>query len=273
MAGAAGGLVGAWLSRRAAEPQEALPKSLTCRAEWLRQAPLPGAKPRLLLLATGSVGSVKVPELACKLSERCDVVVVLTKAAEVMVRRVACRYALEKVREFEQKEAAGSLRVLTDEDEWQGYEDLTRDIVVHIELRKWADVLLIAPCSCNTMGKAALGLCDNLASCLIRAWDPAKPMLVAPAMNTAMWEHPCNAEHLTKLVSRGATVVPPASKRLACGDVGRGALALVTEIVAAVDAACVGLEERRRVSAQHEIAGSWARHGFPEWSPAGGWSK
>ena len=63
---------------------------------------------------------------------------------------------------------------------------------MHIELRRYCDLLLIAPLSANTMGKIANGLCDNLLTSLVRAWDfkKPKPVIVAPAMNTMMYEHP-----------------------------------------------------------------------------------
>jgi hypothetical protein len=74
--------------------------------------------------------------------------------------------------------------VATDQDEWHGYADIRGDTVLHIDLRKWADVCVVAPCSANTLAKAAAGMSDNLVSCVLRAWDFAKPALVAPAMNT-----------------------------------------------------------------------------------------
>eukprot|EP00291_Cryptomonas_curvata_P031010 CAMPEP_0172214016 /NCGR_PEP_ID=MMETSP1050-20130122/37923_1 /TAXON_ID=233186 /ORGANISM="Cryptomonas curvata, Strain CCAP979/52" /LENGTH=184 /DNA_ID=CAMNT_0012894931 /DNA_START=200 /DNA_END=749 /DNA_ORIENTATION=- len=86
--------------------------------------------------------------------------------------------------------AALGIEILDDADEWEGYEDVRGDVVVHVELRRWADALVVAPCSANTLAKAACGLCDNLITCVLRAWDPAKPVLVCPAMNTVMWEHP-----------------------------------------------------------------------------------
>ena len=84
----------------------------------------------------------------------------------------------------------------------------------------------------------ANGLCDDLLSCTARAWDLDKPVVVAPAMNTAMWSHPMTAHHLAAL--RGvydAAVVAPVSKALACGDVGVGALADVDDVAAAARAA------------------------------------
>ena len=64
------------------------------------------------------------------------------------------------------------------------------DDVLHIELRRWADLLLIAPLDANTLGKLAAGLADNCLTCVWRAWDPDRPVVLAPAMNTLMWRHP-----------------------------------------------------------------------------------
>ena len=75
-----------------------------------------------------------------------------------------------------------------------------QDEVVHIELRRWADVLLVAPASANTVAKLAQGLCDNLLTCVARAWDfQENKLIVCPAMNTMMWEHPLTSRHLSIL--------------------------------------------------------------------------
>eukprot|EP01106_Pelomyxa_sp_JSP_P005529 TRINITY_DN18750_c0_g1_i1.p1 TRINITY_DN18750_c0_g1~~TRINITY_DN18750_c0_g1_i1.p1 ORF type:complete len:165 (-),score=53.17 TRINITY_DN18750_c0_g1_i1:61-516(-) len=123
--------------------------------------------------------------------------------------------------------------LLTDSDEWLWRK--IGDPVLHIELRKWADVFVIAPLSANTLAKLANGLCDNLVTSVARAWDISKPLCVAPAMNTLMWKNPFTAQHLSTLVSMlGATVIPPISKVLACGDSGEGALADVGTIATVV---------------------------------------
>ncbi|CAK0883469.1 unnamed protein product [Prorocentrum cordatum] len=221
-------------------------------------------RPRVVLIATGSVAGVKVPELVAELCRFAEVVLVLTDAGTTMAGAVAARYAPSHAAELARLQAEGSLHVLRDSDEWEGYQDLSEDAVVHVELRKWADLAVVAPCSANTLAKLACGLCDNLATCLMRAWDPVKPVVVAPAMNTLMWEHPCCAQHLGILESWGYRLVPPASKRLACGDVGRGALAPVAEVVEAARRAAEGLAERRG----RDGAGAWRARGFPEWAPA-----
>ncbi len=148
-------------------------------------------------------------------------------------------------------------RLYLDEDEWPAT-GLFRvgEPVLHIELRKWADVLLLAPLDANTLAKLALGLCDNLLTCVYRAWDFERPVVLAPAMNTLMWEHPATARHFRQLLEdhRGAPVepgsdalqvcqainttcprlrvVPPVSKRLACGDEGLGGMATIADLVA-----------------------------------------
>ncbi|XP_055984754.1 phosphopantothenoylcysteine decarboxylase isoform X2 [Sorex fumeus] len=105
------------------------------------------------------------------------------------------------------------------------------DPVLHIELRRWADLLLVAPLDANTLGKVASGICDNLLTCVIRAWDRSKPLLFCPAMNTAMWEHPITAQQVSQLKAFGYTEIPCVSKKLVCGDQGLGAMAEVDTIV------------------------------------------
>jgi phosphopantothenoylcysteine decarboxylase len=131
----------------------------------------------------------------------------------------------------------GSCTVHSDEKEWSTW-NKRADPVLHIELRKWADVMVVAPLSANSLAKLATGLCDNLLTCVARAWDmKSKPLLVAPAMNTQMWNHPLTAHHLDTLQSWDYTVIQPVSKTLMCGDTGMGAMASVDAIVDAVVAA------------------------------------
>mgnify|MGYP005992002333 CR=1 FL=1 len=127
------------------------------------------------------------------------------------------------------------------------------------QLRKWADCVLIAPLSANTLAKLANGLADNLLvrvslhcsslslwalcvvspvqTCIMRAWPVGrKPWLVAPAMNTAMWEHPLTTKQCAVLCDElSASLIPPkGSSTLACGDTGAGAMAGVDTILQAV---------------------------------------
>uniref|UniRef100_A0A383VT09 phosphopantothenoylcysteine decarboxylase n=1 Tax=Tetradesmus obliquus TaxID=3088 RepID=A0A383VT09_TETOB len=97
------------------------------------------------------------------------------------------------------------------------------------------------PLSANSLAKLANGLCDNLVTCIARAWDFKRPLLVAPAMNTFMWDSPFTAQHLAAIQQLGVTVVDPVSKTLACGDVGQGAMASPETIAAACEVALQGL--------------------------------
>lgn len=69
------------------------------------------------------------------------------------------------------------------------------------------------------------GLCDNLLTCVVRAWDYSKPLFVAPAMNTFMWKNPFTERHLMSIDELGISLIPPVTKKLACGDYGNGAMA------------------------------------------------
>jgi phosphopantothenoylcysteine decarboxylase len=99
-------------------------------------------------------------------------------------------------------------------------------------------VFLIAPLSANSLAKIANGLCDNLLTCVVRAWDFRKPLLVAPAMNTYMWESPFTEQHLGACRKLGVKVIAPVEKRLACGDVGNGGMAAPDVVADVVREAC-----------------------------------
>lgn len=130
-------------------------------------------------------------------------------------------------------EIAESAEVFTDEDEWSMWQKRD-DPVLHIELGKWADILVIAPLDANTLAKMAGGVCDNLLLCTTRAWDVAKPLFFCPAMNTRMWDHPITAAHIETLQSWGHTEIPCISKKLMCGDVGLGAMETPENIYRAI---------------------------------------
>ncbi len=202
----------------------------------------------VLLGATGSVAAVRVPALFDSLT-----------AAGHSVKIVATTAATYF---FDPTEFRASAVLVLDENEWPGREAGERyhrgDSVLHIELRKWADIFVIAPLDANTLAKLAVGLCDNCLTCVWRAWDVARPVVLAPAMNTLMWQHSFTRRHLRSIAAdagaghipahladdaliqqindRSPTlrVVAPVSKQLACGDVGVGALAEVADVVNAI---------------------------------------
>ena len=113
------------------------------------------------------------------------------------------------------------------------FDDETAPDYRHLEYARDADVVLVAPATANTLARLAAGLADDLLSSVALAHDG--PLLLAPAMNTRMWEHAATRANLDRLVSRGAHVIPPGHGQLADGDVGVGRLATPEEIARAVD--------------------------------------
>ncbi|HTF30454.1 MAG TPA: bifunctional phosphopantothenoylcysteine decarboxylase/phosphopantothenate--cysteine ligase CoaBC [Flavitalea sp.] len=103
----------------------------------------------------------------------------------------------------------------------------------HVMLGRWADLMLIAPLSCNTLGKMANGLCDNM---LLATYLSATcPVVVAPAMDEDMWHHPVTAENLSKLAGFGNSIIPVESGELASGLFGDGRMAEPETIIRYID--------------------------------------
>ncbi|MGD0653778.1 MAG: flavoprotein [Thermoguttaceae bacterium] len=94
---------------------------------------------------------------------------------------------------------------------------------LHIELAQKAELLCIAPATANIIAKAALGLADDLLSTVLLAFDG--PVLMAPAMNTLMWQKPAVQRNVAQLRSDGATLIDPESGYLSCGAIGAGRMA------------------------------------------------
>ncbi|KAF7289931.1 flavoprotein [Mycena indigotica] len=176
----------------------------------------------VLIITTGSVASVKAPLIVEELLRYNNVKVEL-----VATKPSLTFFSADSIRRT-------GVRVWTDEDEWPSTYKIG-DPILHIELRRWADIVLIAPCSANTLSKIAHGICDNLATSLLRALAPTTPTYVFPAMNTLMYEHPLTAEHL-RIVQEVVkyNVVGPIAKLLACGDLGVGAMTEWRDVVQVV---------------------------------------
>ena len=90
------------------------------------------------------------------------------------------------------------------------------DSVLHIDLTKWADILVIAPLTPHCMAQLAHGLCDDLTTCVARAWPTNKPLLMVPAMHQSMWQHPITLEQLQKLAVHSNYCIAVGSQLL-CG--------------------------------------------------------
>jgi phosphopantothenoylcysteine decarboxylase / phosphopantothenate---cysteine ligase len=116
-------------------------------------------------------------------------------------------------------------------------DDTFADAMAHIDQAKWAHVACVAPLTANTLAKLACGLADDALSTTWLALPGAVPVVLAPAMNTEMWNHPLVQRNLGWLLQTGRHhLVEPTSKRLACGDVGVGALADPADILVACEA-------------------------------------
>ncbi|XP_017478644.1 PREDICTED: phosphopantothenoylcysteine decarboxylase [Rhagoletis zephyria] len=174
----------------------------------------------ILIGVTGSVATIKLPLLIEKIKE-------FEQDYAINIKIVPTQHARHF---FESTLLPANVKVLIDAAEWSMWQR-RGDPVLHIELGKWADVLLIAPLSANTLAKISTGICDNLLTCVVRAWDLHKPLLFCPAMNTRMYDHPLTYEQIGKLKSWGYIEVPCISKTLMCGDTGVGAMAEVSTIV------------------------------------------
>lgn len=142
-----------------------------------------------------------------------------------------------------------TFRSLTHEPVAVGLFDDPSDPIHHISLADEADAFIIAPCTANVVAKIAHGIADDLLTTTALACT--SPIVVAPAMNVHMYEAAITQENLSRLARRGVRIVEAASGYLACGDVGRGRLAEINDIVSAAVAA---LENNDGVSSR-DLAG------------------
>ena len=175
---------------------------------------------RILLVIGGGIAAFKSLDLVRRLRERgATVTPVLTRAAEEFVTPLsASALAASKVYR--------DLFDLTDEAE-----------MGHIELSRAADLIVVAPATADLMAKMAGGHANDLASTLLMATD--KRVMIVPAMNVRMWEHPATQRNLATLRGDGILVVGPDEGPMACGEFGPGRMAEVPEVVQAVEAALI----------------------------------
>lgn len=115
------------------------------------------------------------------------------------------------------------------------FEEIVPKEVKHISLAKKADLVLIAPATANIIGKLAHGIADDFLSTTVMAAYGQTEIWIAPAMNTNMYENPVVQENIEKLTKLGYKFIEPKASLLACGDLGKGALAEVDVIVETVD--------------------------------------
>src|SRR5450432_73702 len=165
---------------------------------------------KILLCVTGSIAAYKaVVLLRLLIKNGAEVKIIMTKAAIDFVSPLT----------FSTLSKNKVLSGLFDEETWAN----------HVMLGRWADVMLIAPASCNTLAKMANGICDNL---LQAVWLSATcPVLIAPAMDEDMWHHPVNQKNIRVLEQSGTTLLPVNNGDLASGLKGDGRMAEPEQIV------------------------------------------
>lgn len=170
----------------------------------------------ILLGVTGSVAVYKAADLANQLTKQgYNVDVLMTESAQRFVTPLTFQSVTHN-------------KVYIDM-----FDEITPSEVKHIALAKKADLCLIAPATANIIGKLAGGIADDFLSTVMMAVK-GKPIYLAPAMNTNMYENPALQENLEKLKSRGFRIIEPRESLLACGDLGKGAMEELAEIIARI---------------------------------------
>lgn len=166
---------------------------------------------RVLVGVTGGIAAYKTPQLVRRLKERgCDVRVVMTRGAAAFItpltlQAVSGHPVHEHLLDAEAESGMG-----------------------HIELARWADQVVVAPASADFMARLAHGLADDLLSTLALA--TTAELILAPAMNQQMWQHPATADNLGILRQRNVRILGPASGDQACGETGPGRMLEPEEI-------------------------------------------
>ena len=187
-------------------------------------------KKKILLIICGGISAYKSLELIRSLKKQgSEVKTILTKNAKQFVT---------------------SLSVVSLSGE-KVYDDLfnpeNEAEMDHIALSRWADLILVAPATANTISKLSSGFSDDLASTVILASD--KDIFLAPAMNVRMWEHPSTKENLNKLKSFGYNIIGPEIGDMACGEFGEGKMTEPNDIVQKIDSYFYAINKNNKLKA------------------------
>jgi len=174
----------------------------------------------ILLGVTGSIAAYKAAELANALVKQgCGVRVILTENAAKFITPL-------------------TFQTLTKNKVYTGmFDDPFQADVEHVSLAKWTDVCLVAPATANLLGKLASGIADDMLSTVLMTIHGLgnTPVVLCPAMNTAMYEDSIVQNNIHKLLAHGYRFVEPKESILACGDLGKGALADIDTILKALE--------------------------------------
>ena len=186
------------------------------------------ANKQILVGITGGIAAYKTIELIRLLTKAgADVQVVLTEGAKAFVTEM-------------------TLQAVSGHPVRSTLLDPSAELGMgHIELAKWADLIIIAPASADFMARYAQGMANDLLTTLCLATEA--PVALAPAMNQAMWKHPATQTNLQTLLSRDVAIIGPASGAQACGDVGAGRMEEPIDLLNAI--------EQRLAPTQQDLAG------------------
>ncbi|ANS74998.1 phosphopantothenoylcysteine decarboxylase [Paenibacillus yonginensis] len=171
---------------------------------------------KIVLGVTGGIAAFKAASLCSKLVKQgAEVRVIMTESAKKFIGELTF-LALSKAPVYSDT-----------------FDEKDPSVIAHIDLADWADLVLVAPATANMIGKMAAGLADDMLSTTLLATEA--PIMVAPAMNVHMYQHPAVVRNMNELVQQGVLFVEPGSGLLACGYVGKGRLEEPEEIVAVVE--------------------------------------
>jgi len=174
----------------------------------------------IIIGLTGGIAAYKVCDLINLLrKEKANVKAIMTEASEKFIPEI-------------------TVQTLTNNPVYRDmFSGIPKGSVEHIQLANWCDVFVITPATANTIGKIACGISDNLLTTVVSALPEDVPVIIAPAMNTNMWENPIVQENIEKLrgISKKHIFVKPKIGRLACGDIGEGALAEIADILSVIE--------------------------------------
>ncbi len=181
---------------------------------------------KILLGVSGGIAAYKAVDLASKLT-----------AAGSIVKTVMTDSACELIGPKSFEALTGNpvfMNLWNSPDEYE---------IGHIDLASWADIVLVVPATANIIGKIANGICDDLLSTTMCAcWR--KPVIIAPAMNNRMWEHPAVQKNISIIKDMGFELVGPVKGRLACGDEAVGRMAEPANIISVVEKAAARITNK-----------------------------
>lgn len=166
---------------------------------------------KILLCVSGSIAAYKAPLIVTALkSEGANVIVAMTESAKQFISPL-------------------TFEIVSENKVYSGLFDNENDRLPHINLAKKSDLILVAPATANTIAKIANGYASDLPSTTILS--ASCPVIIAPAMNSEMWNNSILQDNITKAKNLGMTLIEPESGRLACGKSGKGRLASIEKIV------------------------------------------